>query len=251
MDELRRRDYLDALGIDSYVSRRQLPGAAVSRRLAIPTPPRVPLSTSGAEGSNLRASVTSLGERPLSALVEPLIRARPEHPAALNVTQATPAAVLPRFSLVTIVAGDWLWLEELGGMPLTTEQVQLVQSMARALLAGLALRKTERTPATLDGASPGSTRPDVVQFDWPIHANRQLDQGEAAAQAGVAGFLARRLEQQGSRGLVLLGQGGAARVPLQALDVVVVHTASSAEMLAQPALKRQAWRDLQPLIRPR
>jgi hypothetical protein len=251
MEELKRRDYLDALGIDSYVSRRQLPGAAVTRRLAIPTQPRVPLPTPGVEASNLRASGTTLGERPLSALVEPLVRARSEHLPALGGTEARQEAVLPRFSLVTIAAGDWLWLEELGGMPLTTEQVQLVQSMARALQAGSAMRNPQRANATLDAAAPGSARPDVLQFDWPIHANRQLDQGEAAAQAGVAGFLARRLEQLGSRGLVLLGQGGAARVSVQELDVVVVSTASSAQMLAQPALKRHAWRNLQPLIRPR
>ena len=35
MNELRRMAYLDALGIDSYVSRSQLPGAALTRRLAI------------------------------------------------------------------------------------------------------------------------------------------------------------------------------------------------------------------------
>ena len=37
MHELRRMAYLDALGVDSYVSRAQLPGAAATRRLAIVT----------------------------------------------------------------------------------------------------------------------------------------------------------------------------------------------------------------------
>lgn len=90
-----------------------------------------------------------------------------------------------------------------------------------------------------------------MQFDWPIHANRQLDQGELAARAGVAGFLARRLEQNRSRGLVLLGQAGAARVPLGELNVLTVCTASSAEMLSSPVMKQQVWRDLLPLIRSR
>ena len=35
MNELKRRAYLDALGIDTYVSRGQLGGAAPTRRLAI------------------------------------------------------------------------------------------------------------------------------------------------------------------------------------------------------------------------
>jgi hypothetical protein len=256
MDELRRRAYLDALGIEGYVSRRQLPGAPVSRRLAIPTKPRAPLSARGRDVNTAQATVTTVVERPLSALVEPRVRGRSEGQPASRRADALQPAALPRFSLVTIVAGDWLWLEELGGMPLTTEQVQLVQSMASALLVGRGLHNARHASAPPDGVPPGmasrgAARPDVMQFDWPIHENRQLDQGEAAAQAGVAGFLARRLEQLGSQGLVLLGQGGAARVPMRDLDVVVVSTASSAEMLAQPALKRQAWRDLQPLIRQR
>lgn len=90
-----------------------------------------------------------------------------------------------------------------------------------------------------------------MQFDWPIHANRQLDQGEEAARAGVAGFLARRLEQNRSCGLVLLGQTGAARVAIGELNVLTVCTASSADILASPALKQQVWRDLLPLIRSR
>ena len=35
MDELTRSRYLQALGTDTYISRGQLPGAAVTRRLAI------------------------------------------------------------------------------------------------------------------------------------------------------------------------------------------------------------------------
>jgi hypothetical protein len=133
-------------------------------------------------------------------------------------------------------------------MPLTTEQVQLVQSMASALQYHRALRDAGRASAPPGAARPDAARPDVVQFDWPIHSNRQLDQSEEAAQAGMAGFLARRLGQQGSRGLVLLGQAGAARVPIRELGVATVCTASTADMLANPALKRQAWRDLLPLI---
>ena len=35
MHEMTRMAYLEVLGIDSYVSRRQLPGAAVTRRMAV------------------------------------------------------------------------------------------------------------------------------------------------------------------------------------------------------------------------
>jgi hypothetical protein len=237
MNELRHRVYLDALGIDSYESRRQLPGAAVTRRVTImaksPTPAPVSVSAPGQHAAASQAAVVSGDGRAVSALVEPRVRARTE-PTHIPRPRDAQESAVPRFSLVTMVAGDWLWLEELTGMPLTTEQVQLVQAMASALRADRA---------------PRDTRPDVMQFDWPIHSNRQLDQGEAAARAGVAGFLARRLEQHRSRGLVLLGQTGAARVPIPELGVVTVCISSTADMLADPALKRQAWCDLLPLIR--
>jgi hypothetical protein len=82
-----------------------------------------------------------------------------------------------------------------------------------------------------------------------MHTNRQLDLGEEAARASVAAFINRRLEQRGCLGLVLLGQTGAKRVSLPDMEVPTVITASSAEMIANPALKQQAWRDLQPLLR--
>jgi hypothetical protein len=137
--------------------------------------------------------------------------------------------------LIAIVAGDWLWLEELPDTLLSTEQVRLVQSMAQALL----LSQGQESAAV--------TKPDVAQFNWPIHTNHQLDLGAEAARASVAGFVARRLEQHGCRGLVLLGQPCVQRVPLTEMTIRSVSTASSAEILASPSLKRQVWCDLQPL----
>jgi hypothetical protein len=133
------------------------------------------------------------------------------------------------------VAGSWLWLEDLDGMPLTTAQVHLVQSMAQAM-------------QLMSGNREDRKRPDIAQFDWPIHTNHQLDLGREAARASVAGFLARRLELHGCRGLVLLGNTGASWVPAQELVVPVVSTLSTAQMLAEPQLKRQVWQALLPLV---
>ena len=224
MHELSRMAYLDALGIDSYVSRAQLPGAAATRRLAIVIAP-------------------SSQQLPAGVILEPLLsQPQPVRPAAVSAQASASSQQgepVPRFSLTAIVAGDWLWLEELAG-PLTTDQVRLVQSMAQAL--------------SLCHQSPGvevkpAVEPEVAQFDWPIHTNQQLDLGEEAARASVAGFVDRRLGEHGCRGLVLLGQACVQRVPRQQTSVVTVNTMSSAEILAQPALKRQVWRDLLPLAR--
>mgnify|MGYP003638571915 FL=1 len=250
MNELRRMAYLDALGIDSYVSRKQLPGAAVTRRLAIVKRP----ATASPAAKNVDVpDATTSGVGPVPPAYRegftrpdfgldtraPRIDAEPAHSEPSRADEP-----VPRFTLTAIVAGDWLWLDELQGMPLTTDQVRLVQAMAQAL------RLSRASGSESVGAAAGTpvTRPEVTQFEWPMHTNRQLDLGEEAARASVAAFVSRRLEQCGCRGLILLGQSCAARVPMAQVTVPAVTTASSAEILASPALKRQVWRDLQALL---
>lgn len=249
MNELRRMAYLEAMGVDSYVSRRQLPGAAVTRRLVIvPTRLAPPAAQQGAGSEAKQALATAaptplrpdLGSRPD---VTPRTRAGTKD-AAPGPEPAQAAEPVPQFSLSAIVAGDWLWLEELAGMPLTTEQVQLVQSMAAALLR----RRGGGSENAASAVGAPAAKPEVTQFDWPIHTNRQLDLGEQAARASVAAFVSRRLEQRGCRGVVLLGQSTAQRVPVSELMIPAVRTASTVAILARPTLKRQVWQDLQPLL---
>lgn len=232
MNELRRTAYLEAMGIDAYVSRRQLPGAAVTRRLALATQhPVAPLARNAPPVSP--SQILHEGKTP---------RAAPRAPVKTETAEVgTPGAPqVARFSLSAIVAGQWLWLEELGEVPLTVEQVQLVGAMARALL---------RTQATSTPPAVTADKPEVAQFDWPIHTNRQLALDEEAAGAAVAGFINRRLEQFGCRGLVMLGKACSGRVAAGEFGMPVVQTASTADMLGQPSLKAQVWRDLQSLPR--
>jgi hypothetical protein len=249
MHEIRRMAYLEALGIDSYVSRNQLPGAAPTRRLAIVSTRATPLPQGGArETPSVRAIPTPAQRREAGTHpgVGPVAHMENTVPLPVLVEASLPRGpAVPRFSLTAIVAGDWLWLEELAGMPLTTEQVTLVQSMAQALI----VHREPRTETGIPAARPVAAPPAVAQFDWPIHTNHQLDLGADAARASVAGFVGRRLEQHGCHGLVLLGQSCALRVPLQEIKILTVSTASSAEILARPALKRTVWRDLLPLVR--
>ena len=121
---------------------------------------------------------------------------------------------------------------------LLPEQGLLVQAMAEAL--GVLARDT--------GAA-GTERVASTQFDWPIHNNQQLDQGCEAARSSVTGFVLRKLEQLQCRGLVLLGAGCEARVALEQMESSrLVQTLGTAEMLRNPQLKRQAWRDLRPFF---
>ena len=226
MDELRRMSYLQALGVDGYVSRVQLPGAAPSRRLAMVRSP---------------APVQPAPVAPAPPTPEPPgpSRAAPQPPARQAQLQPVSAGVVdvPRFSLAAMVAGEWLWLEELGDLPLARDQVHLVQAMAHAL-------------CVRGKTSPPPAKPDITQFDWPIHNNRQLDSGGEAARAALAGFLRRKLEQGRCRGAILLGERSRHWVSGDMLAMPVVATASTAQMLADPGLKPGVWRDLSPLASP-
>jgi len=225
--------YLDAMGIDAYVSRAHLPGAAVTRRLAIvPSRPTVAAGSPGAVPGAARVESASLQEGVQLPRID--IAARKPQPLPVTASTALQQDEVSHFSLIAIVAGGWLWLEEMSGMPLAREQVQLVQAMAQTL-------------TRVDMPATGSVAPELARFDWPIHTNQQLDLGEEAARASVAGFVARKLEQQRCQGLVLLGDMCASRVPLEQLDCArTVSTVSSAQMLHNPQLKKQAWRDLLP-----
>ena len=251
MNELRRMAYLDALGVDGYISRAQLPGAAPTHRLVV-----VPSQQKAPPPAGIEIPVLdAIPARPTVALREAASPANVQIPQIDSTSRTdVPGPVtegvqrqepVPRFSLVAIVAGHWLWLEEMGDMPLARDQVELVRAMAYALAGVGGQAATGAADAGL--AQPFAAQPDVTHFRWPIHTNQQLDLGEEAARASVAGFVGRRLEQQQCRGLVLLGQSCKARVPLEHLGVSSVGTYSSAEILANPQLKLQAWRDLLPL----
>lgn len=233
MNELNRMRYLDALGIENYVSRRQLPGAAPTRRLAIvraePAAPAVPEPPAAASreraASAPPADLAAVFEGEARVVATPADRERESRPA-----KSGGQAQAVRFSLAAIFVGQIAWVETLEDRPLAREQVQLIHAMARAV-------------------SPDVGRPEVTQFDWPTHQNHQLDLGPEAALAGVAGFLQRQLEQRKCRGLVLLGEEAVKRVPLAQLGAVnAVVTASTLAMLQEPARKRQVWQDLQALV---
>ena len=230
MNELNRMRYLDALGTDSYVSRSQLPGAAPTRRLAIV---RSDIPAPAARSSARAAPDEAAPVRPSVMPEIPVLEdVRDSRSAPVAAESAPPRAQgeAVRFSLAAIFVGQIAWIETLDSNPLAKEQVQLIHAMARAVSGEVG-------------------RPDVTQFDWPTHQNHQLDLGQEAARAGVAGFLQRQIEQRKCRGLVLLGKACEARVPLAKLGAInAVVTESTLAMLREPARKRQVWQDLQPLV---
>jgi len=228
-----RHAYLEALGIDTYVPRRQPPGAAPSRCVGATGTP-APAASASASGESRGHRNALLRDSPgVSPPPAPVLDDMADGKAgsAPAPVAAVPAAAC-RLNLAVICAGRWLWLEDLEGRPLATEQVQLLRAMAYAL-------------AFAGGAGPPEA--GISHFDWPVHNNRQLDNSEAAAKASLTAFLERRLQRGGCDGIVLLGEACQSLVSTETLNVPVVATVSTAQMLARPALKRRAWIDLQRL----
>ena len=229
-NEIRRRTYLQALGIDQYVSRRNLPGAAPTRRLIIQSaqPKTAPLAAGA-------APIVPATEPPLQApsgmLREALNQtgdAKPESSSPMAAETAPRAEqTVEQFSVAVLRSGGWLWLQDLAGLPLAREQVQLVAAMGKAL-------------------APGANVETLPQFDWPMHQNQQLDLGTEAAAMTLNTFLARHLTDT-CQGLVLLGEQTVSRLgglaPESARCLILPATR---DLLATPGLKQQAWRLLKP-----
>ncbi len=219
MNELQRLAYLDAMGIDSYVSRTGLPGAAPTLRA------RLLRREAQVQPANLVESMQ---------LVDGLRKEKaPQRtPAPVPVQKSAPAPVDsgPVFSVLSCRVGNWLWLDEIPrGREQSREYLQLLQSICAAL--GL---PTEQ--------------PHLERFDWPIADTRQMGNSEAAARDGFSGFLRGRLERNPVQGVVLLGVVDASWLDRSSLgDLKVVETVCAWQMLREPQLKRQAWNDLKSL----
>ncbi|MBE9538150.1 MAG: hypothetical protein IMF06_03660, partial [Proteobacteria bacterium] len=190
MHELKRRSYLDSMGIDSYISRGQLPGAAPTQRLVINRRTAVPAigaATPAVTGATPTESNAATAFREAANTVQAQLgggKTQSAPPAA----ERAPAVAVPRFSIVAVIAGGFLWLEELSATSVSRDQVHLIRAIVKAL-------------ALNDGEL------DVSQFDWPIHSNTQLDLGEDAARTCLGSFVQRKADGGKCRGMILMGSG--------------------------------------------
>ena len=230
MNEIRRLGYLQALGIDSYVSRRQLPAAAPTRRVGLRRADAAP-----ARGQPEQVTSRSPGPRKPRPPAVPATPAT-SGPAAKSTVVAAEAGTGPVFSVLACHLGGWYWLDEIPrGREPGPNYLRLLQSIGAALELPTA-------------------EPLLERFDWPIAPNPRLDTTEAAARDGFSGFLGGRLERNPVAGLVLLGVANEFWLDRDALGsrfgiAQLVETVSAWKMLRQPELKKQAWKDLQGLRR--
>lgn len=232
--ELQKLACLESLGLELLVAKRPLPGAApsvprVALRAAVPPvreqqPASPPPAIAGA--------APAPGHAPAPAVAIPRVDIGSKVPGPAPATppqvaeKRSPETGIPAFHLAAVVAGGCLWLEPLAGPELAPEPLQLIRAMAFAL---------QRKPVSQE----------VTRFDWPMHNNRQFDLSAGAAAAALTGFVLRQVQERQCRALVLLGRSAGEHLLQPELDgVPIVLLPATAELLANPQRKREAWQAL-------
>jgi hypothetical protein len=206
LNEPRRRAFLTAMQVVSWLPRTALPFAAPSRpELLEPLPsfedevePQVPAVVARQKGGDATqgspAPVARTIERPKIEVPRPSSAPKPaakavESEEAAPVAKA-PVVPPPRFSLQLLRAGRCLLLVELAtGEPFQSRDPSylLLKDMLRA--AGL----------------PDSPQIIGEPVRWPLLVRGQMDQGPEAARDFVQGFLYARVEEEPCTCLWLIG----------------------------------------------
>lgn len=199
ISEQRRRAYLDAMQVVTWLPRTELPFAAPSRPelLVLPVEPEAvggPAEPAAAAPASAPVARTPAAERPKIEVPRPTSAPRQAQPQVEEQEPAQePARVAappPRFALQLLRAGDCLLLVELPtGQPFQSRDPAyiLLKDLLRA--AGL----------------PDSPQLLGEPVRWPLLMSGNLDQGPQGALEFVQSFVAARLEQQACACLWLVG----------------------------------------------
>ncbi|MCJ1888403.1 energy transducer TonB [Pseudomonas sp. LA21] len=259
IEEARRRAYLGAMQVASWLPRVALPFAAPSRPELLETPapivvektPPAPVADVAREAAPVAAPAAVPAGEPGSIAARLLPKAgAPAKPAApvkaeeqaeaeAEAVVRAPVAPPPRFALQLLRAGDCALLVELPtGEPLASRDPAylLLKDLLRA--AGL----------------PESPQLLGEPVRWPLLAGGNMDQGPQAAREFVQGFVAARLEGGAPCRLLWLVGMPAVRYAgeadeesllreLQVEGLGVAWAVPGLERLAEePTLKADLWR---------
>lgn len=229
MLEPRRSQYLQAMGIDIYVPRAVLPGAAPSAAcawdeslFAEPEPEPEPAAPEP-------APVAAILERAIPAEAPRRAPAAPPEPEPRRERPA--AGAVPRFALGVVTCDRGLLIvdEAPGAGAARADYLRLLGNVLFAIGRG--------------GAQLGL---DV--FLWPMARHPQLDQGADAARETCAAYLNKQIQGRAVDTLLLLGDTAATWVPETVQrQVRCIRSISAWACLDGADAKRRLWRDLQPL----
>ncbi|WP_444815964.1 energy transducer TonB [Stutzerimonas frequens] len=254
ISESRRRAYLDAMQVASWLPRTELPFAAPSRLellqppVAEPEPAAVVAPVAEVEAAPVveRPAVAPTVEptpapRPRIAMPEPKSAAATVSPGEEAAAEpAKPIEPPPRFSLQLLRAGNVLLVVELP----TGESFQ---SRDPAYILLKDLLRAARLPDKPQQVGDGEP------IRWPLLHKGSLDQGAEAARDYVQGVMAAELEQMGCDCIWLVGRpalrfAGEVDVDNCYREVAVEGLGRALampgleELMEQPAAKAELWK---------
>jgi hypothetical protein len=282
-----RHQYLEAMGISSWLPRTQLPGAAPSPQwvehftwpaqdaafdddgFASDEPEAAPAVTSPSASGTAKPSVGAAARAQARDSLAALSETAPRQPAPSRAAPQ-PAPDSPQAPAAPV-----------SGAAPTTEPRRSAQPAPRVklafVLAGDLLIVDSLPPASRQGFGNAHQRllqgivralgvqerpSDASLLSWPVLAGATLDQGPAELAKAVQRKLALTLALRPVNRALLLGEAAAQwllgredgldalrgiRFSLQS-GVPCVATASLSEALQLPDVKAEIWRDLQPLL---
>ena len=264
MNESKRQAYLEAMDIQTYFPRQQLPGAKPSPVYDFPVIKKLaPELHESTQSQTARAPQVAKKAIGLDAIEElrsraPAGRKTSDTPARREAEAAPPTneadanvpAVAPENNL-SFTLRYYRVSEKLAVLAEVPPQgSQQLGDDSLALLHGI-LRAV--------GESNFSSSSKVEEFSWPLHSGYSMKNSpEVEAAKAISGFLQMRQETDGFANLlvfagqleeVLLPKGAseAARDFENGKGYITTVTHSLASMLAVPTLKRDVWQHLQPL----
>lgn len=225
--ELVRRQTLEAMGIDVYVSRYDMPGAAPSVRQRLTSieapstappstaPPSISMSSHDGDGSKATSS----------SRVNSAIKIDSAAPTS-SIASAPSAKAVEKveFSMLLVSAGPFLWVEQLTDGLIRQDQLALINAMARALRPDVSVRQQ--------------------QFDWPLRGGTALSGDAESAKQALQGLIQRMAREVDAKRVVVMG--ACPFLPDRIAQSAVVIPSTIA-MLQNAGLKREAWRALKPL----
>ena len=251
MNESHRIAYLNAMGIDQYYPRRELPRAKPSPHFEFDAEPE-PTSPLPAAATKLQAKakassrLQALKDEPAPVEPVPNIPAPPRRTSTRKIATESTAAAKLSFVLDYYAINNVLAVLVDRPPQIAREQ----QQQAAELLQGILRAVLPVAPADL---------PRPENFSWPLLATMAGDRSEQSAARALHGFIRSKQERDGFANLVvfseqlgpLLQQAQAAAADFPAtftgreLRLTLCHSLSS--MLALPEMKRETWQGLQAL----
>ena len=267
LDQQQRHQYLEALGITSWLPTQALPAAAPSADwvwdFRYPAP-EIPFSDTPAAGGNRAAATKPAAPKMDAAKARAALNdtlalvadsgkqkpaARKAEPEAKPVAKPKPRSTeIPRFKLAMLAMGDWLVIDSL-----PTASADGFSERHQQLLKNISVFLGPDIPPL----------PRAAVLNWPMLANSSLDQSRPEAVSAVRYKLKQMQSKSGANHLLLLGEIAAQMVldseasldDLRGLVTLPQHpqlktlvSHSLSELLSLPEMKAVFWQDLQTLL---